>query len=139
MNKTVSRKTNTLNEKAIRNILGSLLTFLAINALGGGYYGMAGAENVPLAWLEGSPFKSYFIPGIFLFLGIGGASIIAALMVFRHHRYARKAAFVCGILVLAWIAIQVSIIGYVSWMQPATAMAGCLILILTYFLPENYA
>jgi hypothetical protein len=46
-------------EKVIRMTLGVILSLLALNALGGGYYGMAGAENVPLEWLEGSPFKSY--------------------------------------------------------------------------------
>ena len=40
-----------------------------INALAGGYYSMAGARNVPLEWLKGSLFDSYFIPGVVLFFG----------------------------------------------------------------------
>ena len=36
---------------------------------------MAGAENVPVEWLQGSPFHSYFIPGLFLFLTVGGIVI----------------------------------------------------------------
>ena len=31
---------------------------------------------------------------------------------------------------LVWIGVQVAIIGYVSWMQPATAIGGLLILLL---------
>lgn len=130
---------NKTNQKAIRITLGVILAFLALNAVGGGYYGMAGAENVPIEWLKGSPFKSYFIPSLILFLVIGGSSLIAAIMVFNNHPYAPKATLICAILVLIWIASQVAIIGYVSWMQPTTAIAGLIILLLTFFLPKNYA
>jgi len=41
------------------------------------------------------------------------------------------AAFV----VLGWLIVQMGIIGYVSWMQPATAIAGLLMLILGSQLP----
>jgi hypothetical protein len=49
---------------AIRYSLGSLLAFGALNAIGGGYYGLSGAAGVPKAWLEGSPFSDYFIPSL---------------------------------------------------------------------------
>lgn len=39
---------------AIRYPLGGLLAFGALNAFGGGYYGLAGAPGVPTEWLEGS-------------------------------------------------------------------------------------
>jgi hypothetical protein len=42
-----------------------------------------------------------------------------------------------GALVLAWIAVQVAIIGYVSWMQPATTVAGILVLALARCLPRG--
>jgi hypothetical protein len=35
----------------IRYLLGALLTFGAINAFAGGYYGLSGAKGVPLEWL----------------------------------------------------------------------------------------
>jgi hypothetical protein len=41
--------------------------------------------------------------------------------------------------VLVWIAVQVGIIGYVSWMQPATAVGGLLILVLSRRLPSRGA
>lgn len=110
---------------------GSLLLLLAINAFGGGYYGMSGAEGIPTAWLSGSPFPDYFIPGLFLFAVVGGSSLLASVLVFRNHPLARKAAMACGILVLCWLVVQVAIIGYVSWMQPATAITATLILLLS--------
>jgi predicted CoA-binding protein len=38
-----------------------------------------------------------------------------------------------------WLAVQVSIIGYVSWMQPTTAIAAVAILALAFFLPSEAA
>jgi hypothetical protein len=62
-------------EKVIRYTLGILLLVVTVNALGGGYYGMAGAKNIPLELLKGSPFRNYFIPGLFLFF----ASVVHVL------------------------------------------------------------
>jgi hypothetical protein len=125
--------------KALRIIDGILLAIIALNALGGGYYGMSGAPNVPLTWLEGSPFKSYFIPGLFLFLIIGGTCTIGAIAIFRNSKYARRIAFICGSLLISWIVAQVAIIGYVSWMQPAILVSGIFIIIITRFLPNRIA
>jgi hypothetical protein len=124
-------------EKPIRFTLGSLLFLLAVNAFGGGYYALAGARDVPTDWLQGSPFSDYFIPGLFLFLVIGGTAMLSGIAVFIRHRMARKAAILCGIIVLLWIAIQVTIIGYVSWMQPATTVAAIAILLLAWQLPTS--
>ena len=124
-------------EKLIRYALGILLLLVAINAFGGGYYGMAGAKDVPTEWLKNSPFRNYFIPGLFLFVVVGGTSFLAAFAVFKRLSYARNTALVSGIVILIWLIVQISIIGYVSWMQPATAVAALLILFLTWLLPKN--
>lgn len=121
----------------IRYPLGVLLAFAALNALGGGYYGMSGAKDVPLEWLEGSPFTNYFIPGLILSIVVGGAFLLASVAVFGRFRIARKASFASVIIVLTWLAVQLSIIGYVSWMQPVTAVTAIIILCLTWFLPDQ--
>jgi hypothetical protein len=36
-------------------------------------------------------------------------------------------ALSAGAIVLAWVIVQVAIIGYVSWLQPATTVAGVLV------------
>lgn len=97
---------------------------------------MAGAKDIPVAWLQGSPFHNYFIPSIVLFVVVGGSALLAAILVFRKQKAARKAGFISGILILLWLAAQVAIIGYVSWMQPVTAIAALLILLLTWQLPK---
>jgi len=123
-------------EKIIRYTLGVLLLFLAINSFGGGYYGMAGAKGVPIEWLKGSPFHNYFVPSLILFVCVGGSSLIAAILVLKRHNSARTAIFICVLIVLVWLILQVAIIGYVSWMQPTTAIAAILILLLNWKLPK---
>jgi len=123
----------------LRTVLGALLAFVALNAFAGGFYGMSGAQDVPREWLEGSPFEDYFIPGLFLFVIVGGSFVIAAISVFARARSARAAAFIAAVIVLAWLAVQVAIIGYVSWMQPATTIAAIIVLFLAWFLPKSSA
>lgn len=121
----------------IRYLLGALLTFGAINAFAGGYYGLSGAKGVPLEWLASSPFSDYFIPSLILFVVVGGAFSFATIAVFMRSRLARVSAFAAGTVVLVWIAVQLAIIGYVSWMQPTTFLAGVSVLILAWLLPTN--
>lgn len=125
------------DKKMVRYSMGVLLAFAALNAFGGGYYAMAGAEGVPLEWLEGSPFRNYLIPGIFLFVVVGGAFLTAAILAFVRSRHARMAAFLAVAVVFGWLAVQLSIIGYVSWMQPVTAIVALVILLLALKLPRT--
>jgi hypothetical protein len=118
-------------------VLGGLLAFGALNAFGGGYYGMAGAEDVPKEWLEGSPFDDYFIPGLVLFVVVGGSFLAAAIAVSANQRLARAAAFVAGTIVLGWLAAETAVLGYVSWMQPAATIGGLLVLLLAWHLPHR--
>jgi hypothetical protein len=120
-----------------RYLLGALLTFGAINAVAGGYFGLSGAPGVPVEWLAGSPFKDYFIPSLILIVVVGGAFSFAAVAVFARSRLARVSAFAAGIVVLVWIAVQLAIIGYVSWMQPATLIAGIVVLRLAWLMPPS--
>jgi GNAT superfamily N-acetyltransferase len=94
---------------------------------------MSGAEGVPLELLQGSPFDSYFIPGLFLFVFIGGSFLLASIAVFARWKMARTLSFAAVALVLAWLAIQVYLIGYISWMQPVTAVIALVILVLAWF------
>jgi hypothetical protein len=122
---------------ATRYSLGGLLAFGALNAFAGGYYGMSGAEDVPREWLEGSPFKNYFIPGLVLFVVVGGSLLAAAIVVFAGLRLACLVAIAAGVVVLGWLAAETLIIGYVSWMQPATTIGALLILLLAWLQPKR--
>ena len=98
---------------------------------------MSGAEGVPVEWLSGTPFSDYFIPSLILFVVVGGSSLVAAIAVFLRRRLARPAAFGAVAILFVWLAVQLVIIGYVSWMQPTTATVGFLVLILAKALPKR--
>jgi hypothetical protein len=120
-----------------RFVLAAVLALIALNAFGGGYYGMAGAEGVPIEWLAGSPFRTYFIPSLILFVIVGGAFAVAAVAVSARWHHARLVAFAAAGVGVVWLATQLAIIGYVSWMQPATAAAIMLASLLTSRLRDH--
>jgi hypothetical protein len=63
--------------------LAALELVVLLNAIGGAWYGLAGAENVPREWLEGSPFDSYTVPSLILLVAVGGgmtAALVAVLL-----------------------------------------------------------
>jgi hypothetical protein len=120
---------------AIRYLLGSLLAFGALCAFGGGYYGLAGAKDVPREWLEGTPFKDYFFPSLILFVVVGGSCLIAAAAVLARLQIGRVAAFGAAAVLLIWLAVESLMLGYVSWMQPTTTAGALVVLLLAWFLP----
>jgi hypothetical protein len=86
---------------------------------------------------RGKPFDDYFVPGLVLFLVVGGSLLAAAIAVFADLRIARLAALGAGLVVLAWLAVETLIVGYVSWMQPATTIGALVILLLAWLQNER--
>lgn len=121
----------------VRWVLGLILIIVTINAVGGGIYGMTGAKAVPVEWLRNSPFKSYFIPSLLLFSVVGGSALYASIAVFKKSIVDRKAAFLCCLILSAWIITQLGIIGYRSWLQPAIIITTVIIFCLTLLLPQH--
>ena len=117
--------------------LGILLAFESLCAFGGGAYGLMGAKAIPAEWLKGSPFHSYFIPSLILFFIVGGSCLTATIAVFSNSRNARRLSFLAGVILLGWIGVQLAIIGFVSWLQPETAVVGIAVLALAWRLPES--
>ncbi|GHO82284.1 hypothetical protein [Dictyobacter formicarum] len=46
---------------------------------------------LPVAWLQGTPFSDYTIPGLFLLLVVGGGMLLAATTVFIQREWQEKA------------------------------------------------
>jgi hypothetical protein len=78
------------------------------------------------AWLAGSPFKDFLIPGLFLLVVNGFAQLISGVLAWRRHPLAAWGGMLLGLALMAWIAIQVAIIGF-SWLfHPAYFGLGLL-------------
>lgn len=68
--------------------------------------------NIPLNWLEGSPFTNYLIPGLILFLLLGILPIYIATGLFGNRFFYWLLSLILGILLLIWIVVEIIIIGY---------------------------
>lgn len=101
----------------IRKTLSILPIFVGIGALAGGYACLADIYNpigAPLSLLEHSPFTSYFLPGLFLFIVIGLGNLVCAVMVWRFSIVGMLSSLALGLALSAWIVIQ-------CWILQATA------------------
>ncbi|MGB3051776.1 MAG: hypothetical protein WBB42_12305 [Polyangiales bacterium] len=119
-----------------RRALGALLTFVALNAFGGGLYGVLGAKDIPTEWLHGTPFRDYLVPSVVLFVAVGGSCLLSAVSVFRRRPSARPAAFAAGAILLGWMTVQLFLIGYASWLQPTFVAIALLVLLLAAAIPR---
>jgi hypothetical protein len=104
-----------------RTALIALDAVMAANAVAGGWYAVSGAPDVPTKWLDGTPFDDYVIPGLALSVLVGGTQAAAALSLLRDDPRAREVSMAASGVLLAWIAAQVAMIGYVSPLQPIVA------------------
>jgi hypothetical protein len=111
----------------------ALELFLSIGALGGGGALMLGPRGeilpLPLAALRGSPFDTYFVPGLILFGALGLGSLVAARLAWLGHPMAPVAASVVGVVLLIWIAVEIAVIGYSNEppLQPFYLLLGAAI------------
>jgi hypothetical protein len=94
----------------------ALELILSIGALGGGLGLMLAPRGeimpLPLSALAGSPFDTYFVPGLILFGVLGLGPLVAARLVWLRHPLAPAAAFVVGAALITWVGVEVAIIGY---------------------------
>jgi hypothetical protein len=106
-----------------------LETLLSIGALGGGLVLIIAPRGeimpLPLSALAGSPFDTYLVPGLILFGVLGLGPLVAARLAWLRHPLAPTAAFVVGVGLLIWVAVEVAVIGY-SNEPPLQAIYGIL-------------
>jgi hypothetical protein len=114
----------------------ALEVLLSVGALGGGLILMLAPRGeimpLPLSALAGSPFDTYFVPGLVLFSIIGVGPLVAARLAQLRHPLAPIATVVVGAGLLIWVAVEVAIIGYSNEppLQLIYAILGSAILIL---------
>jgi hypothetical protein len=80
----------------------------------------SGADvGLEASYLDGSPFADYLIPGLCLLLVIGPSNLVSGFAQWRRHPMAGLATFFTGVVLLVWIGVQWTIIGYQDWTQVA--------------------
>jgi hypothetical protein len=85
--------------------------FLALTAFLGGAALVAGI-NVPSAEMLGSSiFRGYVIPGLSLFVFVGGGAALAAALLIRKSRFALLASTAAGVIIMFFEFVEVLVIG----------------------------
>ncbi|HLP12376.1 MAG TPA: hypothetical protein VK177_10630 [Flavobacteriales bacterium] len=129
-------------------LLVTLLLFLGLGALSGGYLLMVDPDGSALGmdseWLKNSPFNTYLVPGIILFFFNGLFPILTIvgiifkpripflekINIFKTQNWAWSYSLYSGIMAIAWIIVQQAMTNY-FWLQTVILVTGLLIIITT--------
>ena len=114
-----------MKQKAIRIALVVLEAFISLGAVGGGIAILTGAFDqwLPIAWLQGTPFSNYTIPGLLLLIVIGGGMLLAATTVFVRREWALLLSLAMGLVMIGFEVFEVAIIDrYAQAVIPSTVV-----------------
>jgi len=120
-----------------RTVLILLHAFIATGAIPAGVlYVTDPSTGGPLdsdpAWLDGSPFADFLVPGLFLALVIGAGNLAAVAGQARQQGYAAYASMACGVVLATWIVVQASIVPFNPGFHPAFFLIGLAMVALGY-------
>ena len=103
-----------LMKRALRITAITLLLINGIGAIWGGFgliYDPSGNfMQMPLEFLQYSPFSNYLIPGIILLVFNGFLSLAAATLVARKHRFHSHFTIFQGVVLVIWLSVQIVMI-----------------------------
>jgi hypothetical protein len=119
-------------------ILGFIQLFVAIGALPAGYLlfsqpdGQAMGMNVNQ--LSGSPFRDFFIPGLFLFTVNGIFNLVCSVLSFIKFRHVAILGTGLGIALIIWICVQIYSVGLIHFLQPLYFFIGIAEIVLSIYI-----
>ena len=87
---------------------------VGVGAVYGGYSLLTDPDGLGAkqAWLEGSVFSDYTVPGLFLLVVIGGGMLGAATVTMLAPTYAARAAGIMAAVLVVWGAVETVTIGW---------------------------
>jgi hypothetical protein len=125
-----------MRQTTARNFLITLLLFLGLSALGGGAMLIISPSgkligDLPLSFLDHSPFNDFLIPGLILFLvlGLSPCLLIFALIkkptsrvaeyfnYFKDMHWAWSFSIYISFALIIWIQVETIFIQSVGWLQ----------------------
>jgi hypothetical protein len=83
-----------------------------------------------LGVLEGSPFKDFVIPGIILLVAVGVFPLVVAGAALARARWAMLGHVGVSAVLLGWIVVELLMLGYLGFLQPAVVAYGVVMLCL---------
>jgi hypothetical protein len=74
--------------------------------------------------LKSSPFDSYFIPGLVLFLTVGVSSITTAVLALLENAYSARLTVLQGAVLICWIVVQAFLLQMLDPIQVVVGVTG---------------
>ncbi len=112
------------------------LLLLGLNAVAGGFVLIVdptgSTMGLPVDRLQGSPFSSFLVPGLVLFLVLGVYPQVVAYGLWTRRRWSWRAALLVVPAVIVWLAVQILVVGYQARppLQLAVGLTGLVIFVL---------
>jgi hypothetical protein len=125
--------------RAERVVLVALELFTGVMAIVGTVGLLTGAwrEGLPVAWLRGSPFTSYTVPALALFVFVGGSSFLAAVLVLRRDPAGARVSILAGGLLVIFEVVEYLVIGLTFFLQPLMFVVRLVLIALGALLRED--
>jgi len=129
------------NMKTIRVIAILLMLFNAMGALFGGWsliQDPTGRDlQMPMSFLEHSPFKDYFIPGIILLTVNGIFCLVAMFMTIFQAKHYIWMILAQGALLTGWIIIQMIMLHYIYYLHFVLGGIGLALICIGWILKRS--
>ena len=122
-----------MKHKGIRIALVVIEACIALFAVGGGIALLIGgfAQWLPLAWLQGTPFSDYTIPGLALTLVVGGGMLLASATLFIEREVTVLISAAMGLIMIGFEVVEIAIIDrYEQALVPSTVVQQVLFTVL---------
>jgi hypothetical protein len=122
-----------MKHKGIRIALVVIEACIGLGAIGGGIALLIGAfgQWLPVAWLRGTPFNDYTIPGLILTIVVGGGMLLAAATQVIQREWAVCLSAAMGLIMIGWEIVEVAIIDrYEQAVVPSTVVQQVLFSVL---------
>jgi hypothetical protein len=121
-----------MKHTVIRFALVSIEAFIGLSAIFGGIALLTGAFHfdqwIPVAWLAGTPFSDYTLPGLLLLIVVGGGMLLAAITIFVKREWAVILSVTMGLVLIGFEVVEVAIIDrYTQAVVPPTIVQQILL------------
>ena len=118
----------------MKKLLIILHVFVGVGALFGGLAAILNPINplgISIAVLNNSPFNTFLIPGVFLFVVIGLGNVFAAWLLYLSYYYSLYISHFMGLALVAWITIQCIIMRAINILHLIYFLIGALMAFLS--------
>ncbi len=99
-----------MKHRGVRLILVGLEAFVALTSIVYGVGLAVGGVRFPLAWLQGTPFNDYVIPGLVMAIIVGGSSLLAAATILIGSEVGVLVSTFAGLLLIGFEVVEVAIV-----------------------------